>query len=233
VSHDLRAPLRAIGSFAHLVAEGERGQLSAEGRRRLEVVEANAVRMGQLIDELLQLARVPRVELRREALDLGAIAVPLLETLRTTYPATEVQVDEMPPAQGDATLALQALANLLDNAFKFSQRAAAPRVELGWSVRERAYYVRDNGIGFDMRHAAKLFGTFERLHTEREFPGTGVGLAIVKRIVDRHGGRVWAESQPGAGATFYFDLGLESREERRRAPRSRGSPAGRRPASAT
>ncbi len=206
VSHDLRAPLRAISGFARMVNEDEGERLSAEGRRKLGVVEANARKMGILVDDLLALARLSQAKLRRERLDMQALAVSVAEELGPASPRARVDVAGLPPAQGDATLVRQALFNLVDNALKYSSRAAEPRVEIGWSEEARAYFVRDNGVGFDMAYAGKLFGTFERLHPETEFPGSGIGLAIVKRVLERHGGRVWAEGAPEAGATFYFTL---------------------------
>jgi PAS domain S-box-containing protein len=207
VSHDLRAPLRAIGSFARMVVEDEGGGLSAEGRRKLGVVEANARRMGELVDDLLQLARVNRSELKSEVLDMRSLAASIAGELSPLYPRSRIEIGALPPARGDPVLVRQALANLLDNALKYSSRASEPRVELGWDGAARAWAVRDNGVGFAMEHAKKLFRAFERLHDEREFPGTGIGLAIVRRVIERHGGRVWAESAPGTGAAFYFTLG--------------------------
>jgi len=207
VSHDLRAPLRAIGAFARMVVEDEGPRLSEEGRRKLQVVERNIERMGQLVDDLLRLARVNRSERRREHLDVHALASAAAAELLPGYPNSRVDVGPVPPAKGDPMLLRQALANLIDNGLKFSTRAEAPRVEVGWSELERAWYVRDNGVGFDMQYAQKLFGAFERLHSDREFAGTGIGLAIVKRVIERHRGRIWAQAAPGAGATFYFTLG--------------------------
>jgi PAS domain S-box-containing protein len=206
VSHDLRAPLRAIGGFARMVVEDESGRLSEEGRRKLGVVERNAVRMGELVDELLTLARLSRAGLARQPVDMGRLAASVASELKTAYPEGTVEVGELPPATGDETLVRQALVNLIDNGLKYSSRSPAPRVEVGWNAAERAYFVRDNGVGFDMAYAGKLFGTFERLHAETEFPGSGIGLAIVKRVIERHGGRAWARGAEGEGATFYFTL---------------------------
>jgi len=206
VSHDLRAPLRAIGGFAQLLAEDEAPRLSGKGREMLAVIGRNTQRMGELIDALLMLARVSRSELHRAALDLGGIAASAAEELRRTYPSAQVEIGPLPAARGDPALVRQAVVNLLENALKYSSRAPAPRVEVGWSERDGAYFVRDNGVGFDMAQAGKLFVAFQRLHAEAEFAGSGIGLAIVERIVLRHGGRVWATSAPGAGATFSFTL---------------------------
>jgi PAS domain S-box-containing protein len=207
VSHDLRAPLRAIGGFARMVVEDEAGNLSTEGRRKLGVVEKNAVKMGELVDELLTLARLSRAGLARQPVDLGRLAATVARELRPAYPDATLEIGALPPATGDETLLRQALVNLIDNALKFSSNSPAPRVEVGWSAENRAYFVRDNGVGFDMAYAGKLFGTFERLHAETEFPGSGIGLAIVKRVLERHGGRAWARGAEGEGATFYFTLG--------------------------
>ena len=212
VSHDLRAPLRAIGAFAHMVREREAPALSDEGRRRLATVEANAVRMGQLVDDLLSLARLSRAPLAREALDVGALAAAVAAELRPQFPAARIEVGSLPPAHADPTLLRQILLNLVGNALKYSAKRPDARVEVLWDDQQGAYAIRDNGAGFDMQYAGKLFGAFERLHPESEFPGTGIGLAIVKRAVERHGGRVWAEAAPGAGATFYFALGESGAE---------------------
>jgi len=207
VSHDLRAPLRAIGGFARMVIEDEGGRLSDEGRRKLEVVEANARRMGMLVDGLLQLARVNRSALRRAPLDMGALAGAVAAELGPLQPRAQVVIAALPGAAGDPVLVRQALANLIDNALKYSARAASPRVDVGWDGAAGAWFVRDNGVGFDMSHAKKLFNPFERLHGDQGFEGTGIGLAIVRRVAERHGGRAWADAAPGAGAAFYFTLG--------------------------
>jgi PAS domain S-box-containing protein len=206
VSHDLRAPLRAIGGFAQMLGEDEAARLSDRGREMLAVIERNIRRMGELIDALLMLARVSRTELRRTPLDVRDTAHSAAEELRRSYPVAQVEIGALPPARGDAALVRQAMANLLENALKYSAREATPRVEVGWSEHEGAYFVRDNGVGFDMTQAGKLFVAFQRLHAEAEFAGSGIGLAIVERIVLRHGGRIWAQSAPGAGASFYFTL---------------------------
>ncbi len=208
VSHDLRAPLRALNGYASILAAEEGGKLSPEGRAHLERIARNAVRMGELIDDLLQFSRVGRDELRREKVELAELARTQAAESREGYPAARVTIGPLPTVSADAAMLRQVFANLVGNALKFSSRRSDPHVEIGAAVHEgqQAIYVRDNGEGFDMRYAGKLFGVFQRMHTESEFPGTGVGLAIVKRIVERHGGRVWAEAAPGAGATFYFTL---------------------------
>ncbi|MEW5863050.1 MAG: PAS domain S-box protein [Pseudomonadota bacterium] len=208
VSHDLKAPLRAVAGFSRMLVEDEGERLSEEGRRKLAVLERSARTMGELVEGLLSLARVNRETLRIAPLDLAAIAREWLEAAPAAARAA-VRIGELPSARGDARLARQLLANLLENALKYSAQADPARVELGWDDAARAYFVRDNGIGFDMAHAKKLFRPFERLHAGERYPGTGIGLAIVRRIAERHGGRVWAEAAPGEGATFYFTLGEE------------------------
>jgi len=207
VSHDLRAPLRAINGYSRILAEEEREQISAEGQNHLKSIERNALRMGELVDDLLDLARVNRAELRRRRIDLGDLARSVADELSPSWPRAEVEIGAMPMVEGDPGLARQILVNLISNALKYSaRREGGARVQVDWDAAHAACRVRDNGVGFNMAHAGKLFGTFERLHTTKEFEGTGIGLAIVKRIVERHGGRVWAEATPGEGATFRFTL---------------------------
>ncbi len=208
VSHDLRAPLRALNGYASILAAEEGGKLSPEGRAHLERIARNAVRMGELIDDLLQFSRVGRDELRRENVELAGLVRTQVDELREGYPSARVTIGPLPTVSADMAMLRQVFANLVGNALKFSSRRSDPHVEIGVVVHEgqQAIYVRDNGEGFDMRYAGKLFGVFQRMHKESEFPGTGVGLAIVKRIVERHGGRAWSEAAPGAGATFYFTL---------------------------
>ena len=165
--------------------------------------------MEQLIEALLGLSRVTRTELSLEKVDVSAMARDIVEGLQDAHPARRVTatVQEGLHALGDVRLVRALLENLLGNAWKFTSRGDDARVDVGYDLRQRAYFVRDNGVGFDMAHAAKLFSAVHRLHTEAEFPGTGIGLATVRRIVARHGGRVWAESTPGRGATMFFTLG--------------------------
>jgi signal transduction histidine kinase len=208
VSHDLHAPLRALNGFAGILAQEERETLSPNGRALLDRIAHNAVRMGALIDDLLQFSRLGREALRRTEVDLCALAQSVADELREPYPETRVSVAALPVVSGDAAMLRQVFANLIGNALKYSAGREDARVEVGVEVHGdgQAIFIRDNGAGFDMRHAGKLFGVFQRLHKESEFPGTGVGLAIVKRVIERHGGRVWAESAPGAGACFRFTL---------------------------
>jgi DNA-binding response OmpR family regulator len=208
VSHDLRAPLRSIDGFSRAVMEEYGERLDGKGKDYLARVRAGAHRMAELIDDLLELSRVGRAELRRQRVDLSELAHAVGVELRRREPERQVTlaVQEGLEAWADARLLRVLLENLLGNAWKFTGKAAAPRVEVGrgGGNGEEAFFVRDNGAGFDMALAARLFSPFQRLHSESEFPGTGIGLATVHRIVDRHGGRVWAEASPGAGATIWF-----------------------------
>jgi len=217
VSHDLRAPLRIVDGFATIVLEdyGDRGKpLDDVGRDHLRRIVAASQRMNTMIDTLLGLSRMTSRELTRERVDLSQIARELAEDLRAQDPARAVDFVVAPDlrADGDATLLRLVLQNLLGNAWKFTARSRGARVEVGARSDGGTvtYYVKDNGAGFDMRFAEKMFGLFQRLHSANEFPGTGVGLATVQKIIRRHGGRVWAEAIPapndGHGATFYFTL---------------------------
>ena len=210
VSHDLRAPLRAVDGFSRLLAEEHGAALPPEGLDYLDRVRGAARRMGELIDDLLELSRVGRAALTRAPVDLSALARAVGADLaaRTPERAVELVVAETPPAPVDERLMRVVLENLLGNAWKFSAKTAAPRIEFRGDLADGVlrYAVADNGSGFRMKYAARLFQPFQRLHTEAEFPGTGVGLATVHRIIDRHGGRIWAESEPGRGATFHFTL---------------------------
>ncbi len=211
VSHDLRAPLRAIDGFTRILVEDYEPFLDAEGKRVCAVISDNTRRMSQLIDDLLALSRLSRADMRPMPIDMRALAETAFAQL--TAPESRERIDfrleALSPAVGDPALIGQVWVNLLSNALKFSSRRERAVVEVGCQEGEgeTVYFVRDNGAGFDMRYAEKLFGVFQRLHSEREFEGTGVGLAIVQRMIHRHGGRIWAESAPDLGATFYFTLG--------------------------
>ena len=210
VSHDLRSPLRSIDGFSQAMLEDYDERLDDQGREYLRRVRAASQRMGQLIDDLLKLSRVARTEMRRETVDLSRLAEEVAADLKMRQPDRAVEVIIQPglAAQGDAPLLRVALENLLGNAWKFTQNAAQARIEVGAAALEgrTTYFVRDNGAGFDMTYAGRLFGAFQRLHTNTEFPGTGIGLATVQRIVHRHGGTVRAEGEVGKGAAFYFTL---------------------------
>jgi PAS domain S-box-containing protein len=211
VSHDLRAPLRGIRGFSQALIADHSAHMDAQGLDYLHRVDAAADRMGQLIDDLLELSRVSRTDLRRESVDLTAIADHLMAELRRRAPEREVEFirPDRLDATGDPRLLRLVMQNLLDNSWKFTAPAAHARIELGLEQdgAEPCYFVSDNGAGFDMRYADKLFDVFQRLHSEAEFHGTGVGLAIVQRIVHRHGGRVWGDGVVGTGARFHFTLG--------------------------
>ena len=209
VSHDLRAPLRAINGFATLLNANEMMALSPDGQDLLRRVVANATKMTQLIKDMLEFSRVTRATLKGAKVDLHGLAKQVAEELRDTNPAAEVEIGPLSVVNGDQAMLRQALANLIGNALKYSAKTDQSRIEIGAtpSGGGTVYFVRDNGAGFDMNYAGDLFKLFRRLHTESEFPGTGVGLVIVKRIIERHGGKVWAESAVGQGATFYFTLG--------------------------
>jgi PAS domain S-box-containing protein len=209
VSHDLRAPLRAINGFAEILLESEAAALSEEGKRLLDRVARNASRMGNLIDDILEYSRSSRQDMVARNVDLHGLAQAIADELKAGYPDAVVDIGRLPTVVGDPTMLAQVMQNLIGNALKFSAKRALPKVEVGLSEidGERVFFVRDNGAGFEMQYAGKLFGMFQRMHDESQFPGTGVGLAIVKRLVERHGGRIWAESAPDRGAAFFFTLG--------------------------
>ena len=232
VSHDLRAPLRAIDGFSHMLIEDYADKLDEEGKRLLGIVSSNTHRMGELIDDLLTFSRTGRQELRMSKIEMDTLARTVFEELKAAASERTIQftIKPLPLAHGDHTMIRQVFVNLLSNAIKFTRPREAAIIEVGsWGgnkdnppvpplekggeggfegtpPNENIYYVKDNGVGFDIQYANKLFGVFQRLHSETEFEGTGVGLAIVKRIIQRHGGRVWAEGKVNEGATFYFTL---------------------------
>ena len=208
VSHDLRAPLRAIDGYSLMLEEDYAAQLDGEGRRLLGVVRQEAARMGQLIDDLLAFSHIGRRPIASIPFDLTALVQEVVGELSAHYPAARIVVGRLPACNGDRALLRQVWLNLIGNALKYSSRHAAPRVEIGGRIdpAENVYWVRDNGAGFDMRYQEKLFRVFQRLHREDEFTGTGVGLAIVQRVMERHRGRAWAEGEVGKGATFSIAL---------------------------
>ena len=215
VSHDLRAPLRAIDGFAEIIEEDYAGKLDGEAQRYLCVIRENSKRMGMLIDDLLAFSRLGRQMVTKVDIDVDSMVREVIqETLHAMSPgerggsAPRIEVDPLPSVRGDRTLLRQVWTNLIANALKYSGKTQQPHIRVGGSARreENEYYVRDNGVGFDMMYVEKLFGVFQRLHRADEFGGTGVGLAIVQRVVARHGGRVWAEGKVGEGAIFSFAL---------------------------
>jgi two-component system sensor kinase len=210
VSHDLKAPIRAIQGFSRMLVGEHAAKLDAEGLRLLQVVCDNTTLMHHLIDDLLALSRLGRLQIRKSVINLTAMVRQIFDQLRTQTPERDLRltVGDLPPALGDQSLLNQVMMNLLGNAVKFTKSRETAVIEVGGRTegKEDIYYVKDNGVGFDERYADKLFGVFQRLHDGEEFEGTGVGLSIVKRIVQRHGGRVWAEGKVGEGATFYFAL---------------------------
>ena len=210
VSHDLRAPLRAINGYAQAVLEDYAAALDAEGQRFLGIIRDSAKRGGELIDALLNFSRLGRQPLAVEPVDLTELARSVVDELRRSAgpEAMDTIVDPLPPTRGDRTLLRQVLANLIGNAFKFSRGRPHPQIEVGARREGQAvvYFVRDNGVGFDIRYSDKLFGVFQRLHRPDEFEGTGVGLALAQRIIQRHGGRIWADGRVDGGATFFFTL---------------------------
>jgi len=210
VSHDLRSPLRAIDGFSRMLLEDHADRLDAEGERVLGVVRKSTVAMGKLIDDLLEFSRVGRSRFDLSVVDMTALAQGALTEVLAANPSRRVEmtVGLLPTATGNLALLRQTWTNLLSNAVKYTRSRETAHVEIGAreDQTEHVYYVRDDGVGFDMRYSHKLFSVFQRLHSAEEFPGTGVGLALVRRIVERHGGRVWAEAKVGEGATFYFAL---------------------------
>lgn len=218
ISHDLRSPLRAIRGMTQIYLEEAADTLAPQGRARLDQVVHGAERMDQMIEDLLRFCRLSRAAPARHRIDLNAITRRLITEQQAAEPQRRLQVciESLPDSRGDPGLIEQVLSNLLSNAFKFSRNRADARIEVGSYLAhtdgrpERVYFVRDNGAGFNMKYAEKLFGVFQRLHSQEQFPGTGVGLSIVKRILERHGGRVWAESAPEQGTTFFFVVDRET-----------------------
>jgi PAS domain S-box-containing protein len=211
IAHDLRAPLRWIGGFAQALEEGHASRLDAEGRRFIQQIRDSAAHMGTLLDGLIELARFSRTDLRRMAVDLTATVRRVAAEVQRDDPERKVElvVAEGITADGDPRLLQRVLENLLNNAYKFTTKRVPARIEFGTAPQADgrvAYFVRDNGIGLDMAYADQLFGAFQRLHGAKEYPGTGIGLATVERIIRRHGGQVWAEGTENTGATIYFTL---------------------------
>ncbi len=206
----MRGPLRAIDGFSRVLTEEYRDKLDSEGKRLLNIIRSNAHKMGQLIDGLLTFSHLGRQSLEQTDIDMEDLAKSTFEDLKRNEKNRDVllELQELPPAFADRTMVRQVLHALISNAIKFTRPKANATVEIGTREdgNQNIYYVRDNGVGFDMQYSDKLFGVFQHLHSGEEFEGTGVGLALVHRIIVRHGGRVWAEGRVGEGATFYFTL---------------------------
>jgi light-regulated signal transduction histidine kinase (bacteriophytochrome) len=211
VAHDLRAPIRSIVGFSNILLEDFSEGLPAEGKNHLARVTGSAKKMGELIDSLLNLSRLNRKELSRGKVDLSALAEAVLNEIQESRPANKISrtIAKGIVAQGDAQLLQIVFVNLFGNAAKFSAKKPQTEIEFGTDLKQgkTCFFVRDHGAGFDMRYADKLFGTFQRLHSNAEFEGTGIGLATVQSIIHRHGGKIWAESKVDYGTTFYFTLG--------------------------
>jgi PAS domain S-box-containing protein len=214
VSHDLRAPLRAVDGFSQAVIEDFGPGLPEEGRRQLGIISYSAQRMGALIDDLLTFSRLSRQALDKRRVDTVGLVRGALQELGSPWPERQVEIrlGDLPPSQGDPALLKQVWLNLLGNALKYTRKRSPAVIEIGCEHRPEGvvYLIHDNGTGFDMKYAGKLFGVFQRLHRMEDYEGTGVGLATVERIIQRHGGRVWADAVPDQGATFYFTIAAES-----------------------
>jgi PAS domain S-box-containing protein len=210
VSHDLRAPLRSIDGFSRTLLEDHSEKLDAESKRLLDTIRRNTDKMKQLIEGLLSLSRLERQKMKKSEIKMDALAKDEFKVIRDRAPGRQIElkVGKLPPAHGDTAMICDVFANILDNAVKFTRPRRKAVIEVGGRVEgnENVYYVKDNGVGFDMRYADRIFGAFQRLHKVEDFKGTGIGLATVRRVIHRHGGRVWAEGEVGKGATFYFTL---------------------------
>jgi light-regulated signal transduction histidine kinase (bacteriophytochrome) len=213
VSHDLRAPLRAINGYARLLEQEYGRHFDAEGVRYLHTICNACDRMARLIDDLLEFSRIGRQTLEHEPVDMQTVVSKVINdvTAGRAAPLPTIETGDLPSISGDRNMVQQVWLNLIDNAVKYTGRVNSPHINIGAERKgnEVVYSVSDNGIGFDMQYADKLFGVFQRLHASPEYPGTGVGLAIAQRIVTRHGGRIWASSEPGLGTTFSFALPAE------------------------
>jgi light-regulated signal transduction histidine kinase (bacteriophytochrome) len=211
VSHDLRAPLRAVDGFSQAVLENYGAQLPEQGQQDLQAVRKGARQMGRLIDDLLTFSRLSRTPFKKQDVNTGKLVRHVLEELSPQQKGRQIEISiaDLPACQADRAMLTQAWMNLLSNAIKYTRQRETAVIEIGCDAArdEIIYFVRDNGAGFDMRYIHKLFGIFQRLHRADEFEGTGVGLAIVQRIIHRHGGRIWADAAVDHGATFYFTLG--------------------------
>lgn len=218
VSHDLRVPLRAIDGFSRILVEDYRDELDDEGRRLISIIRDNTKKMGQLIDDILQLSRAGRQEINLTQLDIESIFQNVFNELKQSNEDRNIvlEMEPLPKIYADRTLLQQVISNLLSNSFKFTNTRETAEIKVGFEVgkNEYIYYVKDNGVGFNMKYSDKLFGLFQRLHGQNEFDGTGVGLSIVQRIIRRHGGDVWAEGKVDEGATFYFSLPIPNKKNK-------------------
>jgi light-regulated signal transduction histidine kinase (bacteriophytochrome) len=216
VAHDLRAPLRAIDGFAHILLEDYENLLDKEGKRLCTVIYSESQQMGRLIDDLLTFSHINHTEMQMTLIDMKELVRSVFYQLSTPKSRERIdfQVGHLPETISDSTLIREVWLNLISNAIKFSSKRDRAVIEVGYLQEEdnNVYFIRDNGVGFEMRYAGKLFTIFWRLHTEKEFEGTGIGLAIVQRLIHRHGGKVWAESEVDKGATFYFTLPQKKRQ---------------------
>jgi signal transduction histidine kinase len=210
VSHDLRAPLHIVKAFTQILIMEYSMHLDKTGQKYLDHINNGVNNMSAMINDMLELSKVSRLEIRKEKIDLYVLSATIITEIRLNDPQREVEViiEKNMTAGADKKLLTLALTNLLKNGWKFTSKTPHPRIEIGVTEQggTMVFFVRDNGAGFNMTHVKKLFGAFQRLHSEADFPGTGIGLAIVKRVIEKHGGRVWAQSEPGKGATFFFTL---------------------------
>lgn len=212
VSHDLRTPLRAITGFGQILLEDHGHELGDEGQRLLNIIIDNTEKMATLIDDILSFSRVSRADLVQTEINMHQLFKDAVQTVKNGYSELddkiELTINELPPAKGDMSLIKQVAVNLVSNAIKYSANSDSIQVEIGYQQEgeQAVYFIKDNGVGFDMKYENKLFGVFERLHSSAEFEGTGVGLSLVKRIIQQHNGGIWAESEPDKGATFFFHL---------------------------
>ena len=210
VSHDLRAPLRAINGYSVMLKEDYNDTLDEEGQRILNAIMHNARQMGALIDDLIAFSGMSRKTVEHSPVDMTDLAEKSLGELHELEKPVNLHVSlrSLPDCFGDQSMIKQVWVNLLSNAIKYSSRNAEPRIEIGASANgdKNIYFIKDNGVGFDMKYAHKLFGVFQRLHSASEFQGTGIGLALAQRIINKHNGQIWAEAEPGKGATFFFSL---------------------------
>ncbi len=220
VSHDLRAPLRAIDGFSRILMDEHATELPPDGHRYLNIVRSNAQQMGQLVDDLLAFSRTGRQHIVKQEIDCTALVHDALQELAPEMKDRDVdmRIDDLGTCQADPPLLRQVFVNLLSNALKFTRRREKACIHVGTMFRdsEQIWFVRDNGVGFKQKYEQKMFGVFQRLHADSDYEGTGVGLAIVHRVITKHGGRIWAESQQDQGAVFYFTLGSSTEEPARK-----------------